>query len=1408
MNQTPAPIASATRTLKTLAALTRLLLWVVGVAWGLFALTWGTLHFFIVPRIDEWRPELERWASASVGVPVRVGDIRAEPRGDAAGWLPTLMPSLALRGVQLFDPQGRPALQLPLVRASVSVRSLWRLGFEQVVIDQPVLDVRRTAQGRIEVAGLDFSDPVGGGSAGADWFFSQGEFVIQGGTVRWTDDLRRQPPLALDALNLVVRNTARTHLIRLDATPPTDWGQRFSLRARLREPLLNLGRSRAPGQAPWQRWDGELYADFAHVDVAQLRAYVDGSDWGVEVRSGQGAMRAWADVSRGQVTGATADLALQSVAVQLGPQLPALLLDDLAGRLAAQWDAQGLGLTTHNLRFRTREGAVWPGGMLHLQHTAGTAQRPASLALTADQLDLAALSAIATRLPLASSTHQLLARLQPAGRVEGLSASWQGTRPLAAAANPPADAPLPATTAHWPGGTYQAKGRIAGLALASEPSGQMSASGRYPLPGRPGLTGATVDFDLNQDGGRAQWTIQNGAIDLPGVFEDTRLPVSRLEADTSWRIEGERIDVDVATLRLANADTEGTAQLRWHTSDATRSASGSRFPGVLDLTATLSRADATRVHRYLPLTLGPETRRYVRDAVRAGTASRVDFRLQGDVFDMPFDAPGTRGVFRIGAQLQGLDFAYVPTYLQTPGDVAWPGLRGVTGELVLDRAALKLTGLQGGIDGAPNVQLSQADIRIDDLAQRSTLVVNARAQGPASEVLGLVRNSPLNAMTGQALAQARIGGPANVQFQLSLPFFDMAATRVAGTVQLSGNDVQISPESPLLGRATGTLQFSETGFSVAAAQARLYGGEVRFEGGMRPDASGQPRIQFRGQGTASAEGLRDAGLGFVSRLFQNARGSTAYTAQLGFRAGVPELQVSSNLQGMAINLPAPLNKPADASLPLRFESSVLSVGNEEALTDRLALQLGAPLSPLASLQYERDIRGIEPRVLRGSVAVGLGGNEVAPLPTEGVLGNIRLDQLNVDAWERAFAAATGVDVRSPTPALVPRADAALSASLGYLPTTLAVRADRLTVAGRVFNGVVLGGVREGTQWRANIDADELNGYVAYRQPGAGTAGSVFARLTRLNLAPTVATDVEKLLQQPASVPALDIAVDELQVANRRLGRIEIEAINRASGARSSEWRLTQLNLSLPEARLSATGNWAAQEAPNGAGTALQRRTALNFRLDIDDSGQLLTRFGREGVVRGGKGRMEGRIGWLGSPLALDYPSLSGQLQLEIERGQFLKVDPGAAKLLGVLSLQALPRRLALDFRDVFSEGFAFDFVRGDARIDHGVLFTNNLQMKGINAAVLMEGTADLAREQQDLKVVVVPEINAGTASLIASAINPAVGLGTFLAQFLLRQPLQSATTQEFHITGGWADPQVEKIQRAPPSQAAPAGALQ
>ena len=290
-------------------------------------------------------------------------------------------------------------------------------------------------------------------------------------------------------------------------------------------------------------------------------------------------------------------------------------------------------------------------------------------------------------------------------------------------------------------------------------------------------------------------------------------------------------------------------------------------------------------------------------------------------------------------------------------------------------------------------------------------------------------------------------------------------------------------------------------------------------------------------------------------------------------------------------------------------------------------------------------------------------------------------------------------------------------------------------------------------------------------------------------------------------------MDDLELRGKRLGRVEIDAVNRGGAAVAREggvreWRLNKLNVSMPEATFNATGNWAAlnaQAAPAGGPRPARnpvepRRTVMNFKLDIADSGQLLARFGMKDVVRRGKGRMEGQVAWIGSPLTLDYPTLNGNFNVNIESGQFLKADPGLAKLLGVLSLQALPRRLTLDFRDVFSEGFSFDFVRGDVTIQQGIAATNNLQMKGVNAAVLMEGTADIAKETQDLKVVVVPEINAGTASLVATVINPVVGLGSFLAQMILRNPLIRAATQEFHIDGTWADPRVTPVPRKPAGQ--------
>ena len=1381
------PSTHPTRLLRLVAGLARWSLGLLLAFWLLLTIAWGALHGWIVPRIGDFRPQLEAQAARALGLPVRIGAIAARTEG--------LIPSIELSDVALLDAAGRSALRLPRVVVALSPRSLLQGGFEQLYIEEPELDVRRTPDGRIQVAGLDFSAQPGEDNAAADWLFSQGEVFIRGGMLRWTDEQRGAPELALEKVDLVLRNGSWRHHMRLDATPPAAWGDRFTVVGLFRAPLLRAG------DGNWKHWNGQLFANFSRVDVSRLRHH---ADVGMDVAQGRGALRAWADVQRGQVVGGTADLALADVNATLGPELQALVLPSIQGRLGGRRLNGGFEFSTQALQFQTDDGLHWPGGNVRLVHTGAAGKAPAQGEFRADRLDLAALAQIASRLPLGATAHDALRNYAPEGLVDDIQATWKG--------------PLENLQ------QYQVRGRIRGLALAGDTPGS--------TPTRLGLRGATVDVDMTQAGGKAALSIATGALVLPGLFEDPVLPLDRLSADVRWQLDGQRIAVQANDVQFANADAQGEARATWHTSDPGKVAHRSRFPGVLDLTGTLHRADGTRVHRYLPLSIPAESRHYVRDSVVAGSASNVQFRVKGDLQHLPFDDP-KQGEFRIAARVKDVTYAYVPPQLQPANTLPWPALTELGGELIFERSSMQVRGASGGFAGRPGLRLSKVDARIADLAH-TVVSVNADARGPLPELLALMSTSPLGGMTGNALEQASGTGPADFRLRLTLPISDIAKSKVQGSVTLAGNELRITPDTPTLSRVRGVVQFTETGFSLNAVQAQALGGAVRLEGGMRALPANAPAtesaVQLRAQGTATAEGLQQATqLGMLSQLARQATGSTPYAMTLAFRRGVPEVQVTTNLQGLALALPAPLGKTAESSLPLRFEmqvareslagltQQVAAGATPPPLRDQLTLDLGT----LGSATYVRDISGPQARVLRGAIGLGLAAGESAPMPAQGVAANISQGKLDVDAWEDVLTQATGgagstanaghgVARQGAAPASAgPGAGAGVAQE--YLPTTLALRARELTLQGRTLHNVVAGALRDGTTWRANLDATELNGYLEYRQPDGGDvpSGRLFARLSRVNMPQSDVHQVEALLdEQPGALPALDIVVDDFELRGKRLGRVEMEAQNRGGDGAQREWRLSKFNILAPEASLTANGNWAVLATAGAGPRAPERRTVLNFKLDIRDSGDLLARMGMANVVRRGKGRMEGQVAWIGAPFSPDYRSMTGQINLNIESGQFLKADPGLAKLLGVLSLQSLPRRLTLDFRDVFSEGFAFDFVRGDVRIEQGVATTNNLQMKGVNAAVLMEGSANIDHETQDLRVVVVPEINAMTASLVATAINPVIGLGSFLAQVFLRGPLIEAATQEFRIDGTWTDPRVVRVPRrgraaAPATEAAP-----
>ncbi|MDC8787217.1 YhdP family protein [Roseateles koreensis] len=1383
--------ASAARWCRTPMRLAlRVARWALGLTlllWALLLAAWLVLHWAILPHIDDWRGTLERRASERLGVQLRIGQISVS----SGGWIP----AVEMRQVVFLDPQGREALRLPRVAAALSARSLlaMELRFEQLLIDAPQLVVRRDAQGRIFLAGLSMESantPETADLAGAwaDWLLVQHEFVILNGRVRWIDERRAAPPLELSSLNLVLRNSLHSHAMRLDATPPPEWGQRFSLQGRFTQPLLKRA-------GEFKSWSGQLYMDLPQADLRHLRRHVN---LPFELSDGDGALRAWAEIKNGRPQSVTADIGLRLVKLRLAAKAEMLELARVEGRLQLQQQHDELALTATQLGFVSGDGVEWPRSdwRIALQLPAPAQVRggvepagsspfntdlsaPLGGSLQAQRLDFALMAQLAQRLPVGEAARGWLRSVAPQGVLRDLNASWQG----------PLDAPT----------RYRVKGAIDGLSLAAGPV----AEGAAPGVGRPGVQGASLQVDASERGGRASLNVSDGALILPGVLEEATVPLSRLSTNLDWRINSvagkpDQLEVHVGDLRLATPDAQGEFNAVWRSGVGGAKPADARFPGSLELSGSVDRMAANRVRAYLPLSVGEATRSYLLNALRSGEARNTQIRLRGALQDFPFDG-GRPGVFRISTQAHDVEFAYAsPEPVdegQAPPAHSWPALQHTHAELIFERNSLFFKNGHAQVLG---YELSGVNGGIKDLAHARVLELEGSGRGPTAELLRYLHMSSLEEWTGGALSQAQATGPSTLKLALKLPLLALERNQIKGTVQLMGNELRIRPEIPLLSNTRGKIEFDQQSVKVSGGQARALGGDLSLEGGSLSGGG----LAFTVQGQASAEGLRRAAeLGALARLAQSASGQATYRLQLGVNQGRADLNLNSNLQGLALDLPAPLHKDADMVLPLHLQLT----NNGQASRDELRLELGGTLQAY----FLRDTSTAQPRVLRGAIGVQ---DKLPPLPTSGVHLAATFDALNLDAWNVAAQKLSSGGAGLGAPTTTAGADPGSS----YLPQQINLRALHLHLAGRSMSHVVanisrVGGV-EGEGWRFGLDADQLSGLIEVRGGAAGQAsapGRVFARLSRLSLPKQEVDSVTQLLDQgsgdvhggrPAgSVPALDVVIDDFELRGKRLGRLEVQA--QANGPQR-DWRLTKLQIKSPDAVLNATGHWLAEPAFS------QRRTQLDWQLDVLDAGAMLDRMGEGKVLRGGKGQMVGQLGWLGSPLSPDFATMNGQLKLTLASGQFLNAEPGVGRLLGVLSLQSLPRRFLLDFRDVFSEGFTFDGVGGDVTIEHGVASSNNLRMRGLQATVAVEGQADLAAETQNLHVLVVPEVSMGGASLAYAAINPAVGLGAFLAQWVLSRPMAVAGTRQFHITGSWVDPKVEKVEKLDaPDKSASAPAL-
>ena len=1240
------------------------------------------LRYWLLPRIELYRDDIVQSVSRSLGRPVKVGAIEA-------GWL-GLRPQVTLTDVKLYDAEGREALALPSVDNVVSWRSLLtgELHLHSLLIDSPRLRVRRDASGLLHVAGLAVEQK--GDGRFLEWVLSQHEIVVRNAEVEWLDEKRAAPPLTLSQLNLRLRNVGAAHLIGLTARPPSELGASLDVRAEL---------AGASADQP-ATWSGRVYAELGSTDLAGWRAWLE---YPADVQSGQGAIRLWATLEGGRITGGTADVALAGVSARLSPELPLLELSRLSGRLQARRSGAGYEVSGRKLSLVPVRGAELPPSDLRFEWQPA-AQAPEHGSLTASLVELQPLAQIGEALPLPPEVRQLLADLSPRGRLSDARIDWQG--------------PLAAPT------ELGGKASFAGLAM--RPSGS--------LPGFSGLSGS---FEASRQKGSVVLTARGAQIELPEVLSEPRLALDRLDGQLNWeKAPSGELTVRTQSLAFANEDFDGKASGTY--------SRGSDGPGAIDLEANLRRAEGLHISRYLPKLLGQATHDWLARAIVAGHSGDVRLRLKGDLRDFPFADPA-KGQFQVTARVEKGVLDYVS---------GWPRIEDIDADLLFEADRMEIYARSASVLGA---RVSAVHVRIPSfLTPPVRLQVLGQASGPTREFLRYIEASPVARMTGGATEGMRASGNGKLQLKLELPLRELSASKVEGDFEFASNDVVVPHGNlPPIERARGKVSFTEAGFTLHDVKGRVFGGPVTLSGGTR--RAGGVEIVAKGDATVAAlQPLLD----HPWRRYLS--GASSYTATVLVHDRRVDVTVRSGLRGISSELPPPLDKRAGDLLPLRVEVHPADARGEE----RIAARLGR----LAALEIRRQRSGDVVKEQRVAVALSPGIGELRRPEKPGVLIYGSLESFDVDRW-RAFLA----DDAALSRAAKPDAVASAAAAWGSGPIALDVKARSLQVYGKRLHDVAAQAELASSGWSAQVQSQEITGHLAYK---SASGGALTARLTRLYVPQDIASAKPgEAAHGTREFPAIDLVAERFAFKGKELGKLELVA-----QPAQADWRIERLVLASAEGAITGKGVWHA-EAP--------ARTTMHFDLDSGDAGGFLGRLGYPNMVKGGKARMQADITWAGDPTAIDYPSLSGDIQLQAQDGQFLEVNPGLGKLVSLMSLQALPRRLSLDFRDVFSKGFQFDEIAAAGRVERGLMTLKDFHMQGSAAEVEMTGEVDLAKETQNLSVRVLPSLG-DSASTVLAFVNPLLVFPAAIAQKILKDPLGHIFAFNYSITGSWSDPKVAK----------------
>ena len=847
----------------------------------------------------------------------------------------------------------------------------------------------------------------------------------------------------------------------------------------------------------------------------------------------------------------------------------------------------------------------------------------------------------------------------------------------------------------------------------------------------PGVRGFSGVVRANRLGGRLEIQSTDLTAELSKYY-DRPLDITSAEGTVIWRHSDARTTILSDGIRIRNDvfDSESNVQL-------TIEADGSS--PVIDLASTWNIRDLAQVNNFIPASLlKPKLRDWLQTAFEAGSIPRGATVLKGPLDKFPFD--NDEGRFLIEATIRNLVFNYHPD---------WPKSDQTTMDVVLDRTRLYSTQNQSLNMGN---QIVDASIEIADLRE-PILSMEAFSTGTLDTIRTFTSQSPIADVFGGQLERVTVTGDATFGISLTVPLLDPKAFDFTARLASNNGTLEIEGFGPQVTDLVGGLTIQREDISSEALGATFLGQPVTIDLSMSEDPRFSVVATTQGVATATAI-VEELGMpleGVIS-------GEAPYQSHILFPKGGDDvesqftIQIESDLEGMGILLPEPVGKTESSTLEIRGDIRLAESGERIESAGFAENQIAWNVA-FDKVEEAWDLdRGV----------VTAGGDVMRAAETRGLHIRGTTTTVRLDDWlslSRSGEEESGVAERIRSIDLV---------------------IEDLFAVGQHLKGHHLRVDRSARDWLVQIEGEHVVGsvFVPYE---FGTERAMVVEMQRLHLPGDDVSPKDDLFLDPRTLPPITLKTDDFALGARNLGAVDAQVSRVPDGLEA-----TSIVTQDDTFGIDATGRWLVDQTdPSGS------RTYVSGTLKSTDVEPTMARLDFAPGIVSKEMTVGFDIGFSGGPRADFLESLDGEVSVEFGAGQLEEVEPGAGRMFGLMSVTALPRRLSLDFRDVFNKGFGFDKISGRFRIDDGESYTCDLSLEGPAADIGIVGRAGLVDRDYDQTAVVSANFGSTLPTMGAVVAGPQAAAALLIFSQIFKKPLQEVGQVYYSIGGSWDEPAMD-----------------